>query len=154
MRKPKVVQAVLTLRKSIVVKSQVPIRVLLQEERTEPERSPWEEFHLRHTLSLSQHLLLLALHGHRNERSNLTSLLRNEFFFFLEGGVSNRRTHGFKKCSWHSRAHTLLITCCEFGSFWKLDFSVLGDQTSHSNHTFSLPFPSLSILLLNGCRLL
>lgn len=37
------VQTVLTLSKSIAVKSQVPIQVLLEEERTEPERSPWEE---------------------------------------------------------------------------------------------------------------
>lgn len=33
---------ILTLSKSIPVKSQVPIQVLLEEERTEPERSPWE----------------------------------------------------------------------------------------------------------------
>lgn len=72
------VRSVLTLSKSIAVKSQVPIQVLLEEERTEPERSPWEETppppppH-RHTLSLSQHLLLLALHGRPNERSNRTS---------------------------------------------------------------------------------
>lgn len=75
------VRSVLTLSKSIAVKSQVPIQVLLEEERTEPERSPWEEtpppspppsLH-RHTLSLSRHLLLLALHGRPNERSNRTS---------------------------------------------------------------------------------
>lgn len=37
------VETALTLSKSIPVKSQVPIQVLLEEERTEPERSPWEE---------------------------------------------------------------------------------------------------------------
>lgn len=36
-------ETVLTLSKSIPVKSQVPIQVLLEEEGTEPERSPWEE---------------------------------------------------------------------------------------------------------------
>lgn len=123
MRKPKVVQAVLTLRKSIVVKSQVPIWVLLEEERTEPERSPWEEFHLRHTLSLSQHLLLLALHWHRNERSNLTSLLRNEVFgvYLWGGGVLARDGHMVSKgvvdtqeCT-HFRSH--VVSSAPFGSW-------------------------------------
>lgn len=72
------VDTILTLSKSIPVKSQVPIQVLLEEERTEPERSPWEELPLRHTLSLSQHLLLSVLHGRPNERSNLTLLLRGK----------------------------------------------------------------------------
>lgn len=81
-------ETVLTLSKSIPVNTQVPIQVLLEEERTEPERSPWEEattplskpstpppptLHL--TLPLSQHLLLSDLHGPPNERSNLTLLL-------------------------------------------------------------------------------
>lgn len=69
------VETALTLSKSIPVKSQVPIQVLLEEEGTEPERSPWEELLLRHILSLSQHLVLSALHGHPNERSKLTLLL-------------------------------------------------------------------------------
>lgn len=68
-------ETALTLSKSIPVKSQVPIQVLLEEEGTEPERSPWEELLLRHILSLSQHLVLSALHGHPNERSKLTLLL-------------------------------------------------------------------------------
>lgn len=49
------VQSVLTLSKSIAVKSQVPIQVLLEEERTEPERSPWED-----TLPPSTYIILIS----------------------------------------------------------------------------------------------
>lgn len=93
------------LSKSIAVKSEVPIQVLLEEGRTEPERSPWGELpyspyppapphthpstHTHtplspRTVSLSQHLPLLALHARPNERSNLTSALS------LGGGRSTR----------------------------------------------------------------
>lgn len=69
-------ETVLTPSKSIAVKTQVPIQVLLEEEGTEPERSPWEEAPPpRLTLSLSQHLLLSDLHGQANERSNPTLML-------------------------------------------------------------------------------
>lgn len=88
------VETVLTLSKSIPVKSQVPIQVLLEEEGTEPERSPWEELLLRHILSLSQHLVLSALHGHTNERSKLTLLLGSLGGGRGEDGVGGRRVAG------------------------------------------------------------
>lgn len=48
------VHASLIQSKSIKVKSQVPIEVLLGEEGIEPERSPWKAFPFRHNFSLLQ----------------------------------------------------------------------------------------------------
>lgn len=71
-----VVHAILIQSKSIKVKSQVPIQVLLEEEGIEPERSPWKVLPFRHNFSLLQRRpLILALHGHLNERSKLASPL-------------------------------------------------------------------------------
>lgn len=75
-----VVHAILIQSKSIKVKSQVPIQVLLEGEGIEPERSPWKVLPFRHNFSLlQQHPLILALHGHLNERSKLASPLGSCF---------------------------------------------------------------------------
>lgn len=90
---------VLTLSKSIAVKTGVPIQVVLEEKGTEPEQSPWGEQlpypppqPKRITLSLSQHLPLLALHGRSNEQSNLelplTSLEEREGWGGVTVGVT------------------------------------------------------------------
>lgn len=145
-------ETALTLSKSIPVKSQVPIQVLLEEEGTEPERSPWEELLLRHILSLSQHLVLSALHGPPNERSKLTLLLGS-----LGGGRvagdPNTHTHTHKDEDagfGHSSDHDIW-TFVVSGTFLQSDF------IAHSPllHSHSLPFFLSSFhAFVNGCRLL
>lgn len=66
------VETVLTLSKSIPVKSQVPIQVLLEEEGTEPERSPWEDLPPTNQtyIILISASPVIGQHGCPNERSN------------------------------------------------------------------------------------